>query len=205
MKSPRIVVLSLALLGVFAGPVAAATVDYDLSIPLIADDPVDLTAPTATLRGTLSYDDETSTGSGTFTIVGSTDASANIGLGMSGEFFSGFSFVLPLDSDVTGLLFDGFADSGDELYFNVAAGSSADANNTGQVNFCEADGCTWLNTIGATVTSPNGGQADPPGGGVSAVPLPPAVSLFGGALLALASLASGRRSPRLPSRVLARR
>jgi hypothetical protein len=189
MKLPKFSALAFAVLASCGAPAAAAPVDYDIFMPLtdIAGEPD--TAPTMLLRGTLSYDDGTMSGSGAFTFE-SSDWNVT-------QTFAGFSFLLPYDDGTTGALFDGTALDGSELYFNVLANTSDSSIMSGPVSICNV-GCAMFNSVGVSITptalpgtSLPGGIALP--GGVSPVPLPPAVSLFGAALLGLAGLGAMRR------------
>lgn len=185
MKFLKIAVLSLALAtGWGAGPAAAASIDYVLTIPL-ADIDADSLAPTASLIGTLSYDDATSWGVGTFSLVGLEEPVSDT--------FSGNTWLLPLGDDATGIFFDGYTSDDTRLFFNIVASLGANTIVSDPVNYCTT-GCALFSSIGATMTVaalPDGIAS--PGPVVSPVPLPPAASLFGAALLGLCALGAGRR------------
>ena len=200
MKTPKLAALVIALLAAWGGPAAAASVDYALTIPLVEIDSDSMTA-SSLLSGILSYDDDKMSGTGTFTFANAS--------GSFTDTYAGFAFLLPLVDSTMGVLFDGLTLAGSELYFNIVAHTNANTIVSNPVNLCSV-GCAMFNSIGATIqlggvpldslpggfNSPGNGTSSGSvtvPGGVSPVPLPPAVSLFGSALLGLAGLRLGRR------------
>ena len=202
MKTPKLTALLIALLAAWGGPAPAAPIDYGLTIPLVDIDSTSMTA-SSLLSGILSYDDDTMSGTGTFTFA---DAS-----GSFSDTYAGFAFLLPLMDSTMGVLFDGSTLAGSRLYFNIVADTNANTIVSNRVNLCSV-GCAMFNSIGATIRSAAIPQSTFPGdvsapgdvavpADVSPVPLPPAVSLFGGALLGLATLGVGRRLRQRPQAV----
>lgn len=193
MKTPKIVALALSLLGASLVPASAATVDYRLSVPL-----TDLAAgmTTGLLTGTLTLGDDAlaglGEGHGSFTFL---DVSYGF---TSTQDYSGWASMMPLDSGL-GIYFDATGTDGGSLYFNLATTASGDGSPSGQVTFCSADqACAIYNGVGARMVDASAPAVALPGVGtgigMSPVPLPPAVWMFGGALLVLAGYgAAGRR------------
>lgn len=185
MKISKIAALAIGLFTACAGPASAATLDYSLSIPLVTLDAA-APMPAGVLTGTLSYDEEAM--SGTFSLTDAGHVVTNT--------FAGFAFLLPAD-DAMGVLFQGSAEDGTELYFNLLTGPVANDLVSDRVSFCLV-GCNIFGSIGAVMTPAQLSAtvpADPvlPGATVSPVPLPPASLLFGGALLALGGFGAVRR------------
>ena len=190
MKTPKIIALALALFGAALSPASATTVDYLLNVPLVG-----ITDSSAgLLTGTLSLGDDAlngfGEGSGTFTFL---DASYGF---TDTRDYAGWASLLPMDN-ATGIYFDADGVDGGHLYFNLSTTTAGDGTPSGTVSFCDANqACALYTGVGASMVQ----AAIPPVGlsgvgiGISPVPLPPALWMFGGALLALAGWgAAGRR------------
>lgn len=192
MKTPKIIALALSLFGASLASASAATVDYLLNVPLVG-----ITDSTAAgfLTGTLALDDDAlqglGEGSGTFTFLRSSDGF------MDTRDYSGWASMLPMET-ATGLYFDADGVGGGHLYFNLLTTAFGDASTSGSVTFCDVNQtCSLYSGVGASliqaglppVTVPGSGT----GIGVSPVPLPPALWMFGGALLVLAGRGAAGR------------
>lgn len=180
-------IIAVALLALLGSPVAASTLK--ISVPLVSFDSPTPDVSDATLRGTLTYDNDANTGSGSFEVAGFMD------------FYSGFAatsalFDLSQNPTSLGVSFFGEADDGAALSFSVNV-----ANDAGTIDVSDGAGTVLLYAPGFTgaytslagsilpadaVDPGPGSGSGAPGGAVSAVPLPGAAPLFGGALLALA-------------------
>lgn len=201
-----VIAAAFALFGLFGPPASAATLTLD--VPLTSDPFASTVVVDATLRGTITYDDDTQQGSGTFTLEGLTDTFS--GFAASSAIFG----PIPNGSGMFGIGFlgqDDPTDSGDvtELYFNInvadGTGTAITTDGSGTVTWSGPGvNMSYTSLVGTVVTDtvpggdPNSG--DTATGSVSSAPLPPSAALFGSALLGLACLGWRRRPTSIRAR-----
>jgi hypothetical protein len=201
-----VIAAAVALFGLFGPPASAATLTLD--VPLTSDPFASTVVVDATLRGTLTYDDDHQTGSGTFTISGLTDTFS--GYAASSAIFG----PIPNGSGMLGIGFLGDDDATDpddvtELYFNInvadGTGTAITTDGSGTVMWSGPGVNMSYTSLVGTIATDTGAGGDPnsgdtPLGIVSSAPLPPAAALFGSALLGLACLGRRRRPMRMRAR-----
>ncbi|MCW6510430.1 hypothetical protein [Lichenifustis flavocetrariae] len=181
--------LALLFLCHFGVSAEAAPITLTLDAPLF-----DSSGAHTTLTGSLLYDADLMSGSGSFQIDGYSNS------------FSGFALALDTapeepPADIAfwtsiGIVFSGTADDGSSLYFNIDTAPTSMLSDNVTLSIGGSNTSFYSSAAPSSVGTPSeppfvDPDSDPTG--VSAVPLPPAISLYGSALAMLGLAGFGRR------------